>query len=162
MLKGLAGAALLMATGVAGAAPANRGLSNHGAEHRLPLSLPPEIWAWSTGPASSDGYKESLDLIADHSNFGFLTTKAGSDVTAPETHDHVKRVAGYVHSRGVRLAVDLDIRRARGAFYKQHPGEQQWMLRIRSFPRSTPLTMICAARSGDSRATRSKSRCRVS
>ena len=134
ILRSIAGATVLAAICAVGAAQTNSGPSNHGAEHRLPLSLPPEIWAWSTGPAFSDGYKESLDMIADHSNFGFLSTKGPREITSPDAHDHVKRVAEYAHSRGLRLAVNLDIRRARGAFYEKHPGEQQWMLRIRSFP----------------------------
>lgn len=138
MRKGLAGAALLAAMCAPGAAQTRRGPSNHGAEHRLPFSLPPEIWAWGTGSDGSGGYKESLDLLADRSNFGFLSTKAPREITRPEAHDHVKRVAAYAHSRGLRLAVDLDIRRARGAFYQQQPGEQQWMLRIRSIPLSGP------------------------
>ena len=136
VLRLFAGAALLAAMCVASAAQANRGPSNHGADHRLPLSLPPQIWAWSTGSPGSEGYKASLDMIADQSNFGFLTTKSPSEVTSPEANAHVKRVVEYVHSRGIRLAVDLDVRRARLAFHNQHPGQQQWMLRIRSFPSS--------------------------
>lgn len=126
---------VLWAMNALGAAPeANQVPSNHGAEHRLPLTLPPEIWTWSTGSTGSDGYKKSLDTIADQSNFGFLATKSPREITTPEAHAHVKRVVEYVHSRGIRLAVDLDVRRARLAFQKQHPDQQQWMLRIRSFP----------------------------
>ncbi len=132
--KGAASAVLFAAVCATAPAQTHRGVSSHGAEHRLPLDLPPEIWAWSTGQSGSEDYKKSLDQIADHSNFGFLSTKAPREVTRPESHDHVKRVVEYAHSRGIRLAVDLDIRRARGAFLEQYPGEQQWMLRIRSFP----------------------------
>lgn len=132
--RGLAVATLLAMLCGAGAAQTNQGPSNHGAEHRLPPALPPEIWAWSVGRGPSDAYKESLDLIADHSNFGFLSTKGPHELTLPEAHDHVKRAVEYAHSRGMRLALDLDIRRARGAFLDQYPAEQQWMLRIRSFP----------------------------
>ncbi len=136
VLRGLAAAAWLLAICAASVAQTDRGPSNHGSEHRLPFSLPPEIWAWSTGSPGSDGYKKSLDMIADQSNFGFLTTKSPREVTSPEAHAHVKRVVEYAHSRGIRLAVDLDVRRARMAFHQQHPGQQQWMLRIRSFPLS--------------------------
>lgn len=116
------------------AAQPDRGLSSHGAEHRLPLSLPPEIWTWGTGSPSSENYKQTLDMIADQSNFGFLATKSPREVTTPEAHAHVKRVVEYAHSRGLRMALDLDVRRARLAFQEQHPDQQQWMLRIRSFP----------------------------
>lgn len=141
-LRNLAGASLLAvllcAANVAGAAQENRGLSDHGAEHRLPLSLPPEIWTWGTGSPGSERYMKSLDMIADQSNFGFLTTKSPNEITTPEAHAHVKRVVEYAHSRGIRLAVDLDIRRARIAFHEQYPDQQQWMLRIRSFPLQAP------------------------
>ncbi|MBE7539236.1 MAG: hypothetical protein HS122_12590 [Opitutaceae bacterium] len=130
----LAQLALFAAALLAGGVQMPGELSNHGAEHRLPLSLPPEIWTWNTGSPGSDAYKASLDMIADQSNFGFLTTKSPRDVTTPEAHAHVKRVVEYAHSRGIRLAVDLDVRRARLAFQKLHPDQQQWMLRIRSFP----------------------------
>ncbi len=144
LLRHLVIAALLASIGAVGAAEPKRGPSTHGAEHRLPSWLPPEIWAFSTGQETSERYKESLDLIADQSNFGFLSTKAPREITRPEARDHVKRVVEYAHDRGLRLAVDLDIRRAREAFLQQHPDQQQWMLRIRSFP----LTDTGATRAG--------------
>jgi len=61
--------ATLLAAMWRGAAQANRGPSNYGAEHRLPLSFRRDRHGAWTGV--SGDYKESLDLIADHSNFGF-------------------------------------------------------------------------------------------
>ncbi len=92
-----------------GAPQANHGPSGHGAEHRLPLSLPPETWAWSTGSPGSEGYRKSLDAIADQSNFGFLTTKSPREVTTPEAHAHAKTVVEYVHSRGILKGATFDI-----------------------------------------------------
>jgi len=132
------GLVLAMCTAAAGQVTSgNRGPSDYGAAHRLPTSLPPEIWAWGPGRDLSDAYKKSLDAIADYSNFGLLSTAMRSpdhEVTFPETHDYLKRVVEYAHSRGLRVALDLDVRLAQGTFLKKYPEAQQWMLRIRSFP----------------------------
>jgi hypothetical protein len=110
--------------------------SDYGANRRLPTDLPPEIWAWGPGRTISDEYKKSLDAISEHSNFGLLSTAMRSptlEVTLPETHDHLKRVVAHAHARGLRLALDLDVRLAQGTFLKRYPDDQQWMLRLRSF-----------------------------
>ncbi|MCE5307585.1 MAG: hypothetical protein LLG20_08070 [Acidobacteriales bacterium] len=109
------------------------------ASNRLPSSLPPEIyaWFWMEPEFQPDGYRAFIDLIAEHSNFGLLTTSPrvpSREVTEPETHDQVKRAVLYAHSRGLRVAFDLDVRLARGEFRKQYPDQQQWMLRIVEVP----------------------------
>jgi hypothetical protein len=115
--------------------------------NRLPESLPPEIHAWFGddsffGPGS---YRAPLDLFADHTNFGMLTTSIRSpahEMVLPGTHDQVKQAVEYAHHRGLRIALDLDIRLARAAFQARHPDQQQWMLRLRSF--TLPLTTASA------------------
>jgi hypothetical protein len=128
---------IVCALGLAPVMVGQRGPSDYGAAHRLPAHLPPEIWAWSPGRDLSDSFKKSLDLIAAHTNFGLLSTAMRApdhEIAEPETHDHLKRVVEYAHQRGLRVALDLDIRLALGTFLKRFPDEQQWMLRIRSFP----------------------------
>jgi len=109
------------------------------APNRLPRELPPEIyaWFWQQAEFQPGGYKPFIDLIADHSNFGLLTTSLrvpAREIAFPETHDQIRRAVGYAHTRGLRVALDLDVRLARGTFLKRYPDQQQWMLRLRSFP----------------------------
>jgi hypothetical protein len=106
--------------------------------NRLPPNLPPEIHAWFVRDEffAQEGYRAQLDLFADHTNFGMLTTSIRSpahEVVLPGTHDQVKLAVEYAHRRGIRIALDLDIRVARRAFQQRHPDQQQWMLRLRSF-----------------------------
>jgi hypothetical protein len=108
----------------------------------LPASVPPEIveFLWGKNELQADGYKPFLDLTAAHSPFGLvlvLTEHSWEprwDITNPELHNTMKDAAAYAHQRGLRIAFDLDVRLARGAFLQQHPDQQQWMLRIRRFP----------------------------
>jgi hypothetical protein len=109
------------------------------ASNRLPAHLPPEIyaWFWLEPEFKPEGYRAFVDLIAEHSNFGLLTTSMrvpSREITAPDTHDQIKRGVLYAHSRGLRVAFDLDVRLARGTFRKLHPDQQQWMLRIVEVP----------------------------
>ena len=88
-----------------------------------PISIAPE------------GYRAPLDLFADHSNFGMLTTSIRSpahEMVLPGMHDQVKQAVDYAHGRGIQIALDLDIRLARRAFQARYPDQQQWMLRLRS------------------------------
>jgi hypothetical protein len=109
------------------------------ASNRLPSHLPPEIfaWFWLEPEFAPDGYRAYVDLVADHSNFGLLTTSLrvpSREIKAPETHDQIKRGVLYAHSRGLRVAFDLDVRLARATFRKLHPDQQQWMLRVVEVP----------------------------
>jgi hypothetical protein len=116
---------------------ADPGPSDYGASHRLPTSLPPQIWAWGPGRTVTDGFQKSLDDISNYTDFGLLSTAMRNpayEITNAETHDYLKRVVEYAHSRGLRVALDLDIRNAKAAFQKKHPDQMQWMLRVRSFP----------------------------
>ena len=59
------------------------------------------------------------------------------EMVLPGTHDQVKLAVEYAHRRGLRIALDLDIRLARAAFQARHPDQLQRMLRLRSF--ASPL-----------------------
>jgi hypothetical protein len=117
--------------------------------NRLPPSVPPEVvaWFWFERPEfQPDGFCKFIDLVADHTNFGMLTTSlraAKHEITFPETHDQIKRAVQYAHQRGLKVALDVDVRFARGTFYKHFPDQQQWLLQIRAFPfAATGLTQV--------------------
>ncbi len=126
---------ILAARAAAGGIECGAGDSN-----RLPASLPPEIYAWfwvEDAEFAGEGYKTFVDMIVENSNFGLLTTTLRApkrEITRPDTHDQIKRGVEYARSRGLRVALDLDVRLARGTFRRRFPDQQQWMLRIRSFP----------------------------
>jgi hypothetical protein len=106
------------------------------AANRLPPTQAPEIhaWFWTEREFQPEGYRDFVDLIADHSNFGLMTTSLRTpqrEIVFPETHDQIKRAVAYAHQRGLRVAFDLDVRLARGTFLKRYPAQQQWMLRVR-------------------------------
>jgi hypothetical protein len=106
----------------------------------LPPSVPPEVvaWFWAEKPEfRPEGYREFIDLIAGHTNFGMLATSLRApqhEITDAETHNKIKRAVEYGHQRGLKIALDLDVRLARSAFRQRYPDQQQWMLRIRAFP----------------------------
>ncbi len=109
------------------------------ASNRLPTHLAPEIyaWFWTEREFQPEGYRAFVDMIAERSNFGLLTTSSrvpSREMTDPATHDQVKRAVEYAHSRGLKVALDLDVRLARGTFRKLYPDQQQWMLRIVEVP----------------------------
>jgi hypothetical protein len=112
--------------------------------NRLPANLAPEIHAWFAGGNdffAPEGYRRALDLFADHSNFGLLTSSIRSpqnEMILTGTHDQVKRAVEYAHQRGLRVSLDLDIRLARRAFQARYPDQQQWMLRLRPFALPLP------------------------
>lgn len=109
--------------------------------NRLPPNLPPQVHAWFARDDffAPEGYRAPLDLFADHSNFGLLTTSIRArEIVLPGTHDQVKRAVEYAHKRGIQIALDMDIRLARAAFHARYPDQQQWMLRLRTF--ALPLT----------------------
>jgi hypothetical protein len=111
--------------------------------NRLPPSVALEViaWFWMEKPEfEPGGYRKFIDLVADNSNFGMLTTSLRApkhEITFPETHDQIRRAVQYAHQRGLKVAFDLDVRFARGTFRNRFPDQLQWMLRIRAFPSSS-------------------------
>jgi len=102
---------------------------------RLPADVPPDIGAWFWQPAEFQpaGYRRYLDMVAAHSPYGLLTTsqRVPREITEPEVHDQYKAAVAYARQRGLRVALDLDLRLAREAFRKAHPDEMQEVLRIK-------------------------------
>ena len=106
----------------------------------LPPSVPPEVvlWGWAEKPEfQPEGYRPFIDLIAEHTNFGMLTATLRAprhEITDPETRSQIKRAVEYAHRRGLKIAMDLDVRLARSTFRRRYPDQQQWMVRVRTFP----------------------------
>src|SRR5208282_4680191 len=71
----------------------------------LPPSVPPEVvaWFWMEEPEfQPEGYRQFIDLIAEHTNFGMLATSLRAprhEITDLETHSKVKRAVDYAHQR---------------------------------------------------------------
>jgi hypothetical protein len=109
--------------------------------HRRPPNLPPEIHS-SFADDDYDyfapvSYRAPPALLTEHSNFGMLTTSIPSPahkMVLPSTHNQAKPAVEYARRCGLRIALDLEISLARVAFPARHPGQQQWMLRLGSFP----------------------------
>jgi hypothetical protein len=106
-------------------------------KQRLPSDVLPETYAWfwlenlEFQPA---GYRTFVDLIASRSDFGLLTSSLRSprrELTLPATHDQIKEGVEYARTKGIRVAMDLDVRLARMAFRKKYPNELQWQIRLR-------------------------------
>lgn len=103
----------------------------------LPDGVQPSIGAWFCGNdfLEPEGYKKYVDLFAEHSSYDLLTTSfrvSQHEVTGPGFHDLAKAAVAYARERGLRVALDLDVRLAREAFRSQYPDEQQEMLRLRT------------------------------
>jgi len=107
------------------------------ASPRLPDGAQPTIGAWFISDEffEPDGYRPYVDLYAEHSPYDLLTTSfrvSQREVTEPAFHDLIKEAVAYARSRGLDVALDLDVRLAREAFRKAYPDEQQEMLRLRT------------------------------
>ncbi len=105
----------------------------------LPDGVQPTIGAWfcSDDFFDPDGYKKYVDLFSERSPYDLLTTSFRvnrREITEPAFHDQVKAAVAYACGRGLKVALDLDVRLAREAFRSQYPGEQQEMLRLRTVP----------------------------
>jgi hypothetical protein len=109
---------------------------------RLPAWTYPEIteWLWSDSEFQPQGYEPFLNLVADHSPFNMVlvltehTSKTWRQITDVSVHDQIDQAVEYAHKHGLRIAFDLDVRLARQKFLKEHPDQQQWMLRVKAFP----------------------------
>ena len=85
----------------------------------LPTSVPPEVvaWFWAEKPEfQTEGYRQFIDFIAEHTNFGMIATSLRApqrEITDPATQLKIKRAVEYAHRRGLKVAMDLDVRLAR-------------------------------------------------
>ena len=90
-----------------GAAPeANQVPSNHGAEHRLPLTLPPEIWTWSTGYIFFKHEGQFLDTVGATQDllYHFGTDAVLTEIEIPIT----PFTLGETDQKTIHLEFDLN------------------------------------------------------
>ena len=109
--------------------------------------LPPVIgaWFWSQDVLEPEGYKPFLDAAAAQSPYTLLSTACRRiEVTEPAMHDQAKRAADYANARGLRIALEVDLRLARQAFRAQYPDEQQeeLVLRFVDFTNGAPAEVV--------------------
>lgn len=96
-------------------------------------------WFWSEDEFKPEGYKRFLDLHAEHAAYRLLTTsiRYPVEVTDSAVHDQIAAAAAYARDRGMGIAMDLDVRLAREAFYQRFPDEMQEIVRMREAPLAT-------------------------
>ena len=128
------------------------------AEQRGGLRLPEDVlpviaaWFWQEPEFEPGGYEPYLDLMAGHSAADVLATSLRvwkKEVTDGDVHDQIKRAAAYARTRGMRIAMDLDVRLARAAFRTEYPDELQEMLRLREIALSSSGDLELAISSDD-------------
>jgi hypothetical protein len=103
---------------------------------RMPDGVTPVIvaWFWFDEDFQRDGYRPFLDMIAEHSGASLLMTSLRAfkkEVTDEDVHAQIRAAAAYARRKGIRIAMDLDVRLARAAFQRAYPDELQEMLRLR-------------------------------
>lgn len=93
-------------------------------------------WFWTAAEFAPDGYKRFLDLHAERTAFGLLTTSIRHDVEVTElaVHDQIAEAVAYARERNIGIALDLDVRLARAAFQAKYPDEMQEIVRLREAP----------------------------
>jgi hypothetical protein len=97
---------------------------------RLPLSVPPVIGAWfpTESEMHPEGYRDYLDAIVEHSHYNLLTTTMRNgqrQMVDPDVHDWFSQAVTYARSRGLGIALELDVRHSIPAFKQQYPDELQ-------------------------------------
>ncbi|MCG3196422.1 MAG: hypothetical protein GHCLOJNM_00895 [bacterium] len=103
---------------------------------RRVTSPPPALgcWFWHSAEFEAEGYKEAINLFAEHSPYEILTTSLRvplRELADPEVRDQISAAARYAREKGIALAMDLDVRLARRAFHARYPDELQRMLCLR-------------------------------
>lgn len=95
---------------------------------------PPVIgaWFWTERDLKPEGYKAFLDAAAERSPYTLLSTACRRiEVVDPQAHQQADKAVRYAATRGLKVALELDIRLARQAFRAKHPDEQQEELTLR-------------------------------
>jgi hypothetical protein len=121
---------------------------------QLPPEVPPVIvaWFWQQPEFTADGYRVFLDLMAEHSGANVLATSLRApqkEVTDAGVREQIRKAASYARSRGLGIAMDLDVRLAREAFRAAYPDELQEMLRLRTVTLNQAGTVTVRVASSD-------------
>ena len=95
---------------------------------------PPVIgaWFWTQRDLEPEGYKSFLDAAAERSPYTLLSTACRRiEVVEPQAHEQADKAVRYAATRGLKVALEVDIRLARQAFRAKYPDEQQEELTLR-------------------------------
>ena len=110
------------------------------ASFRVPAGHLPCIvqGVWKDGDFGSGKYCRVLDVWAEHSPYDLIvmTTRANKELTDDDVHRQVREAAAYARQRGMRMAMNLDVRLARSAFQRRYPDEMQEVIRLAEVPLS--------------------------
>ncbi len=96
---------------------------------------PPVIgaWFWSQETLEAGGYRPFLDKVAERSPYTLLSTSCRrKEIVDPLLHTSMDQAVRYARSRGLKIALELDIRLARQAFRSRYPEELQEELVLRT------------------------------
>ena len=104
------------------------------AAYRVPPGTLPSIgaWFWKEREFEPEGYRPILDAMAEHSPYDLLTVsmRVKRELTDEEVYQQLRKAVGYARQRGMRMAMNLDVRLARSGFLKRFPDEQQEVIRL--------------------------------
>jgi hypothetical protein len=91
---------------------------------------------WQDEDFTSERCRHVLDVWAKHSPYDLIvmTTRARKELTDDDVYEQVKKAAAYARQRGMRMAMNLDVRLARSAFHKRYPDEMQEVIRLAEMP----------------------------
>ncbi|HOX55917.1 MAG TPA: hypothetical protein P5205_03440 [Candidatus Paceibacterota bacterium] len=95
---------------------------------------PPVIgaWFWTERDLEPEGCKSFLDAAAERSPYTLLSTTCRRvEVVDPQAHQQTDKAVRYAATRGLKVALELDLRLARQAFRAKYPDEQQEELTLR-------------------------------
>ncbi len=119
------------------------------ASFRVPAGHLPCIvqGVWKDANFRPGGYRRALDVWAEHSPYDLIvmTTRANKEVTDDDVQRQVEEAAAYARQRGMRMAMNLDVRLARAAFQRRYPDEMQKVIRLVEVPLSDAGTVSVRA-----------------
>lgn len=98
-------------------------------------------WFWWETTFEPEGYKPYVDLMAATLKPEIFTASMRvylKEVADQNVTEQIRKATEYARSKGIGVAMDLDVRMARKAFQNAHPDEMQEMLCIRETQSGSP------------------------
>ncbi len=91
-------------------------------------------WFWSDPEFTGDGIEAFLDACEKHTPFGLITQsiRYPVEITDPAVKERLSGAVRDAAGRGIGVALDLDIRLARAAFFSEYPDDMQEIVLVRT------------------------------